>query len=150
MTDHIWVQIREVFVDRLTGLDVTTSAETVVPDVQTELVHEPNPDDLPLYSVYWNAESILDRTRDDIRRAPQFVVECWYAGANVTDWLAEMTSVAQASIEVDHNLGGLVMNCHYDGAEQTLTGEGRIRSGVIRLNFVCEVITAHGNPGLRA
>ncbi len=150
MIDHIWIQIRDGFVERLTDLDVTVGTKSVLPKVATELVHEPNPDDLPLYAVYLNSESILDRSRDDVRRAPQFVVECWYAGANVTDWLAQMASVAQASIEADRNLGGLVMNCQYDGAEQSLSGEGRKRAGVIRLNFACDVITAHGDPGLRA
>lgn len=150
MTDHIWKQIRDKFLCILRDRPIIIDWGGHLPTVRTEPVFEPNPEDLPIYTVYWTEEEILDRTRDDMRRAVNFVVESWFSGEHLLDWLSAMAHEAQSAIEVDHTLGGTVTQCMYAGASQVLSGEGAQRSGVVRMNFVCIVITAHGNPGLRA
>lgn len=148
--DHIWIQTRDAAVARLAGLTVDVGSDSYSPDVETNRTNDPEPASCPMFNVYWGDEEITAATRDDTERAFVLHIECWFAGRPIDDGLAAMADVAAAAIEADHNLGGVVARCQYSGAETRKSGDGEKPAGTVRLNYLCTVITAHGNHGLRA
>lgn len=148
--DHIWLQARDAVATLLAGITFTIDAIDFEPTVEPELVHDPDTSTLPLYYTYWTDEEVRGVTRDDTERLFNIVVECWYSGAKLNAGLASMAAEAQIAVEADPTLGGVVARCQYNGAETTRTGSGETRSGTVSLSFLCSVITAYGNPGLRA
>ena len=148
--DHIWIKARDAARTALTGLEVDVGGDSYFPGAETNRTNDPEPAVCPMFNVYWGDEEITGATRDDIERAFVLHIECWFAGRPLDDGLAAMALAASAVIEADHTLGGAVAGCRYSGAETRRSGDGEKPAGAVRLNYLCTVITAHGNHGLRA
>ncbi len=147
---HIWVQTRDAAKARLDGVTFDVAAATLTPSVEINRAHDPEPEEMPLVNIYTGDEEIPSVTRDDTERLFDMSVECWFAGKLLDDGLGAMAEAVQSVIEADHTLGGAVTRCQYNGATVGRSGDGEIRSGVVKLNFLISAITAFGNPGLRA
>ncbi|MCR5859723.1 hypothetical protein [Mesorhizobium sp. J428] len=147
MADHIWLQIRDGFADVLDGVEV---AAGVVPAVETDMTHRPNTDRLPLWRIKWGDERVIERTREDITREVQFLVEGWWTGKPLEALLASMALAAETAIEADPTLGGLVARAFYAGSSLQVDGEGEKRAGVVTLQYRVVVVTSRTDPTQRA